>query len=280
MKILITGGTGLVGRYLSKIVQAERPVVLSRKDYDITDFFSVRTLFYKIKPDVVFHLAAFTNVDLSEQDPISAFRINVNGTNNIVFFAEKTDAHIIYLSTDFVFDGMKTQPYEEQDIPNPLSIYGKTKFEGEKIVSRNCSKYSIVRTSRIFGKNGSNFASTLPDKLLRGEKTMVTTDLINSPTYAKDLAMALSEIAKKQFYGIIHFCNRGFCNWYEYALYICKHLSINTSLLTPLSIKNFHQSIAERPQFSALDTTLFSKNFYHPRTWQEALEKYLEYEIS
>ncbi|HOK79546.1 MAG TPA: dTDP-4-dehydrorhamnose reductase [bacterium] len=279
MKILITGGTGLVGRYLSEITESEKPVVLSRKECNITDFFSVRTIFYQIKPDVVFHLAAFTNVDLSENDPVSAFRVNVSGTNNIAFFAEKINAHLVYLSTDFVFDGMQKQPYKEQDVPHPLSIYGKTKFEGERIVSSMCSKYTIVRSSRIFGKNGNNFASALPGKLLSGEKTIVTTDLVNSPTYAKDLATALFEIAKKQSYGLLHFCNSGFCNWHEYALYICNHLRIDTSLLVPVSIKHFHQSIAERPRFSALDTTLFSKNFYQPRPWQKALEEYLEHEV-
>ncbi|MGC8804929.1 MAG: dTDP-4-dehydrorhamnose reductase, partial [Candidatus Ratteibacteria bacterium] len=271
--------TGLVGKYLSKIVKSEKLKVLSRKECDITDFFSVRIVFYTMKPDLVFHLAAFTNVDLSENDPVSAFRINVSGTNNIVFFAEKFNAHLIYLSTDFVFDGMQTQPYKEQDVPNPLSIYGKTKFEGERIVSSMCSKYTIVRSSRIFGKTGNNFASTLPCRLLRGEKTIVTTDLVNSPTYAKDLAIALFEIAKTQFYGLLHFCNSGFCNWHEYALYICKYLNIDPSLLVPVSIKDFHQSIAERPRFSALDTTLFSKNFYQPRPWQEALEEYLKQEL-
>lgn len=279
MKIVITGGTGLVGRYLVKILETEKPVVLSHKDCDITCFKSVREVFFSIKPEIVFHLAAFTNVDLSEKDPVSSFKINVSGTNNVVNIAGAIGAYVIYVSTDFVFSGKKKTEYSEKDFPEPVSIYGKTKLEGELIIAQQCREYCIVRTSRIFGKNGNNFASSLPAKLLKNEKILVTTDLINSPTYAKDLATALYHIFRKRFCGTIHFCNSGYCSWFEYALYICKLLKLDSSKLIPVSTKNFPNAGAPRPDFSALDTTLFNSIFYKPRFWQEALDDYIRTEV-
>ncbi|MCM8821204.1 MAG: dTDP-4-dehydrorhamnose reductase [Candidatus Omnitrophica bacterium] len=279
MKIVITGGTGLVGRYLSKVVKSDEVTVLSKKDCDITVFQSVKDIFYRIMPDVIFHLAAFTNVDLSERDPVSAFRVNVSGTNNIAFLGNRIGAFVVYVSTDFVFDGRKKTPYSENDIPEPISIYGKTKFEGERVIISNCRKYCILRTSRIFGKDGKNFASSLPKRLFQMEQVNVTTDLITSPTYAKDLAEVLFRIMKERFCGILHFSNSGYCSWYDFAIHICRYFGLKTELLIPLSIKDFHQSIAERPAFSALDTDLFAKNFYQPRSWRQALEEYLEEEF-
>ncbi|MCM8815377.1 MAG: dTDP-4-dehydrorhamnose reductase [Candidatus Omnitrophica bacterium] len=280
MKIVITGGTGLVGRYLSICFKSDEVVVLSRKDCDITVFESVRKLFYRIMPDVVVHLAAFTDVDLSEKDPVSAFKVNVSGTNNVALVCKKIDAYIVYVSTDFVFDGKKKMPYSEKDIPEPISIYGKTKFEGERVIANNCKKYCIVRTSRVFGRDGNNFASNLPKRLLQRERMYVTTDLITSPTYAKDLAEGLLRIMEARFCGILHFSNSGHCSWYDFASCVCRYLGLKKDLLVPLSIKDFPQSIAERPPFSALDTSFFTENFYRPRSWQQALEEYLEEEFS
>jgi len=280
MKTLITGGTGLVGRYLKELLPAEETFILSRQDVDIANFYDVRRLFNRIQPDIVFHLAAFTDVDRCECEPVNAFRTNVTGTFNVAFFAEEFSARIIYLSTDFVFDGKKNSPYNELDITCPLSVYGKTKLEGERIIRDNCGNYSIVRTSRIFGKYGHNFASQLPRKLLQGHKVKITTDLINSPTYARDLAVALVQIATSKFCGLIHFCNDGYCSWYDFGFYICKQLGLDTSLLIPVSINDFADSIAKRPSFSTLDTSLFGRKFYKPRPWHQALEEFLNQEIS
>lgn len=280
MKIVIIGGTGLVGRYLSKLLNSQKPYILSHKICDITDFSALKRTLFKIEPDIIFHLAAYTNVDLSETNIVSAFRINVTGTNNIAILANMINAYVIYISTDFVFDGKKRTPYKETDIPEPLSIYGRTKLEGERIISTNCRKYCIVRTSRIFGKHGKNFASSLPDKLKNRDKITITTDIVNSPTYAKDLAIAISEISKKEFNGTIHFCNSGWCSWYEYGLYICEMLGYNSSDLIPINIKNFSDSLAKRPAFSALETSLFAKHFYKPRPWQIALTEYLNLEYN
>ncbi|MCM8816415.1 MAG: dTDP-4-dehydrorhamnose reductase [Candidatus Omnitrophica bacterium] len=278
MKIVITGGNGLVGRYLSQILHNEKPFILSHKICDIADFFTLKRLLFKIKPEIIFHLAAFTNVDLCESDIVTAFKTNVSGTNNIAILAGMIQTYVIYVSTDFVFSGRKKTPYKETDEPEPLSIYGRTKLEGEQIISKNCDKYCIIRTSRIFGRNGENFASSLPDKLKNKGKIMITKDVISSPTYAKDLAIALSEISKKKFTGTIHFCNSGFCSWYEYGLYICEKLGYDSSYLIPVSIKNFPDSTAKRPCFSVLDTSLFTSYFYKPRSWNEALTEYLMYE--
>ncbi|MCM8764457.1 MAG: sugar nucleotide-binding protein, partial [Candidatus Omnitrophica bacterium] len=135
------------------------------------------------------------------------------------------------------------------------------------------------RTSRVFGKDGNNFASNLPQRLLRMERINITTDLITSPTYAKDLARGLLRIMEERFHGILHFSNSGYCSWYDFALYICKFFGLKTSLLVPMSIKNFSRSIAERPAFSALDTGLFREIFYQPRPWEQALEEYLREEF-
>lgn len=280
MKILITGGTGLVGNYLSRMVEDENVVIVSHTLCDITNFSSVKDLFYKTKPDIVFHLAAFTDVDKSEEKPASPFKTNVNGTTNIAIMADRFNSYVLYLSTDFVFDGKKNCPYSENDTPVPLSIYGRTKFEGEQAISNICKQFCILRTSRVFGKSGRNFASTLAIKLLKREKITITTDLVNSPTYARDLARALLEISKKRFCGILNFCNTGQCSWYEFGLYICGYYNLEKSLLIPISINDFHNSTAPRPVFSALDTSLFTQNFFKPRPWQEALQEFLKQEIS
>jgi len=280
MKVIITGGTGLVGRYLSKMFDDKDVVIASRNNCDITDFSSVKYLFYRTKPDMVFHLAAFTDVDKSEENPALALKTNVSGTNNIAIMADKLKSYVVYVSTDFVFNGEKTSPYSENDTPNPLSIYGKTKLEGERLVSGFCKKYCIVRTSRVFGKNGRNFASILPLKLKSKIKITITTDLVNSPTYARDLSKALFEIGRERFQGVLNFCNYGWCNWYEFGLYICQYYNLDPSLLTPISIRNFNDSTAPRPAFSALNTSLFSKLFFEPRSWQIALQEFLKYEIS
>ncbi len=280
MRIIITGGTGLVGNYLSRLLEDEDVVIVSRRDFDIASFSSVKGLFYRIKPDVVFHLAAFTDVDKSEENPVCAFKTNVNGTNNIAMMADRLKSYVVYISTDFVFDGKKNSPYRENDTALPLSLYGKTKLEGERIIENTCKQYCILRTSRVFGKNGRNFASTLPLRIKKREKITITTDLINSPTYARDLARALFEISRKRFQGILNFCNSGWCSWYEFGLYICRYYDIDSSLLVPVNISNFHNSIAPRPVFSALDTSLFARFFFRPRPWQDALKEFLKQEIS
>ena len=169
MKILVTGGDGLVGRYLSGILAEHNPVIVSIETFDITNSGETRSFIGKIKPDVVFHLAAYTDVDGCEKNTELAFSVNGLGTRNISVACRENGSHLFYVSTDFVFDGKKNSPYNEFDTVNPVSVYGQSKLLGEYYVEHFAGKFTIVRTSRIFGKDGRQFRQQAAADAERGK---------------------------------------------------------------------------------------------------------------
>jgi dTDP-4-dehydrorhamnose reductase len=274
MKILITGGAGLVARHLSAILERETVIAATRDMLDVTDIDSAISFFREIKPDAVFHLAAFTDVDGCEEKPGCAFLVNGLGTRNIAIAAADSGAFFVYVSTDFVFDGLKKEPYRESDRTEPISVYGTSKLSGEYFTRNISRKWLIVRTSRVFGKGGRNFGSRLPLAIKQQKKLQLTEDLFNCPTYAADLAQALKTLCKNGAEGTIHFANYGWCNWYEFGLHICKQFGVPANIIE--SVKSSDMRLkARRPAFSALDTSLFSSIVRVPRPWQEALNEYL-----
>ncbi|MCM8806990.1 MAG: dTDP-4-dehydrorhamnose reductase, partial [Candidatus Omnitrophica bacterium] len=255
-KIIITGGNGLLGKYLKIVLENSKWQIFSfgKEILDVTDKENIYKIFKEIKPDIVIHLAALTDVDYCEKNPEIAFNINSKGTENISIFAKEFNSFLLYTSTDFIFDGNKGTPYAENDIPNPLNIYGKSKLEGENFIKRYCQKYLIIRTSRIFGKNGKNFGSKLPLILKEKKEIFLTTDIINCPTYAFDLAECIKKLIEKEFYGIINVCNSGWCSWFEFGEKMREILKLNTKL-KKLSFDEFSKVFnvpAKRPKFSPL----------------------------
>ncbi|RKY30948.1 MAG: dTDP-4-dehydrorhamnose reductase [Candidatus Omnitrophota bacterium] len=275
-KILITGGKGLVGRNAGEILSDDFEVFSFGKDeLDITDRENVIKIFNEIKPDIVLHSGALTDVDLCEENPEKAYLVNSFGTQNVSVASQNIKAYLIYLSTDFIFDGKKNSPYSEYDIPNPLSIYGKSKLLGEYFVSHLSDKFLIIRTSRIFGKGGRNFASKIPFLMKEKEKIFLTEDIINSPTYVVDLVNTIKFLIKKEVFGILNFSNKGFCSWFDYGKKIKEFLGLETEII-PVKFKDFKEKKAQRPPFSALNTELIESLGFKIPDWEYSLKVFLE----
>jgi len=278
-KILITGGNGLVGEYLNFLFNKKNynSFPFGKQEMDITSKEKIYKVFKEIKPDIVIHLAALTDVDFCEKNPEKAFNINTEGTKNIVEISEYFNSFIVYLSTDFIFDGKKGSPYNEKDIPNPVNIYGKSKLKGEEFV-KNYKKSLIIRTSRIFGKNGKSFGCKLPYFMKEKKEFFLTNDIINSPTYAFDLSECIIKLIEKDFYGIINICNEGWCSWYDFGLKMKKILNSDIEI-KEISFDEFSKIFnipARRPEFTPLSLELLYSLNIKMRNWEEALISFLK----
>jgi dTDP-4-dehydrorhamnose reductase len=277
-KILITGGNGLVGKYLNLLFNKKNynSFPFGKQEMDITSKEKIYKVFKEIKPDIVIHLAALTDVDFCEKNPEKAFNINAEGTKNIVEISEYFNSFIVYLSTDFIFNGKKGSPYNEKDIPNPVNIYGKSKLKGEEFV-KNYKKSLIIRTSRIFGKNGKSFGCKLPYFMKEKKEIFLTNDIINSPTYAFDLSECIIKLIEKDFYGIINMCNEGWCSWYDFGLKMKKILNSDIEI-KEISFDEFSKIFnipARRPEFTPLSLELLCSLNIKMRNWEEALISFL-----
>ncbi|MHB8073333.1 dTDP-4-dehydrorhamnose reductase [Desulfosporosinus fructosivorans] len=278
MKVLVTGAKGQVGTDMVLCLELH-PIQYQvfgygRPDLDITDVIQVAKTFEQVKPDVVIHTAAYTQVDLAETDRDRAHAVNAIGTRNLVVEAEKIDAKFVYLSTDYVFDGQKETPYSESDRTNPQSVYGKSKRAGEEFVLSLSSKHFIVRTSWVYGKYGANFVKTMLKLEHEGKALNVVDDQFGSPTYTVDLAHLLQQLIDTECYGIYHVTNSGSCSWYEFAKKIFevagKQVQIN-----PCTTADFSRP-APRPAYAVLEHEGIKLNgFQDLRPWQEGLEDFL-----
>jgi len=275
MKILITGGKGLVGSHLTKILSEKYNVISTgREEVDIVNYEKSLDFIKNIKPEVIIHCAAFSNVDGCEVEQEKAYKVNSIGTLNISKICQEVKSKLIYISTDFVFNGEKKKPYSEIDIPEPINHYGKTKLIGEYYVSHLLNDFVIVRSSRIFGKSGKNFGSKLPTLLKNDQKVKLTTDIINSPTYAFELAKAIEFLIKQNYKGIINICNEGECSWYEFGKEVIKILKKKERMIEKIKFSQFEYK-AKRPKYSTLDVSLLKTLGYYPVSWQLSLRKFL-----
>jgi len=252
----------------------EEVIPFPKEELDITEPKKVMELISSHKPDIVIHCAAFTNVDQCELEPDKAYLVNTVGTWAVAAACAKVDALMVYISTDYVFDGSKAAPYLEIDEPNPLNQYGKSKLGGEKMVKMLLNRFFIVRTAGLYGRKGKNFVTTILDKAKEGQPLGVVVDQIVSPTYTKDLAEALSYLIYSPFYGIYHITNRGETSWYGFAQQILRLTGLSTSL-SPISSSEW-PSPAKRPPYSGL-SSLAWENFGFPslRKWEDALADFL-----
>jgi len=293
MKILITGSSGMLGRELCGVLSnGGREIVgvdiAKSKDgslapgafhfADVSDRAAVKKIFEKEKPDMVIHTAAWTDVDGCENNPEKARKINVDGTANIVQAAGENSVPLIFISTDFVFDGKKRMSYTELDECGPLGVYARTKLDGEITVSGKLKDYAIVRTSWLFGDGGKNFVNTIISKASAEKMLKVVNDQTGSPTYTKDLAGAIKRLIETGIRGgeIYHICNSGKCSWYEFAVKI-KSLApgMENVDIEPVSSADIGRP-AQRPIFSVMDTSKFQKRTGMAlRSWLEALSEYL-----
>ena len=247
---------------------------------DITDKSAVMNTIKSIKPDVVVHCAAWTAVDLAEDEDKQAKvkAINVDGTQNIVDACKEVDAKMVYISTDYVFDGQGTNPWQPdcKDY-KPLNVYGETKLGGELAVSNTLSKYFIVRIAWVFGKNGNNFIKTMLYVGKKFDTLKVVNDQIGTPTYTYDLARLLVDMIETDKYGYYHATNEGgYISWYDFACEIFKQAGY-TNKVIPVTTKEYGLSKAARPFNSRLDKSKLVENGFKPLpTWQDALKRYLQ----
>lgn len=275
MKIILTGAKGMLASDIQEVLsQREELIPLSKEELDVTDSERVLNVITDLKPDVVIHCAAFTNVDQCELEPDKAYLVNTIGTWAIASACAKIDALLVYISTDYVFDGRKNSPYIEIDEPNPLNIYGKSKLGGEKMVTSLLRRFFIVRTAALYGSKGKNFVTTILNKAKEGKPLGVVADQIVSPTYTYDLARAIHSLLASPFYGIYHIVNQGEVSWYDFAKEILRLSGIDTQI-NPISSSEW-PSPAKRPPYSALCSIAWN-NFRLPpmRDWQDALSEFL-----
>ena len=266
----------MLGRDLTAHLEARHQVVpADLPQVDITNLDLLQRAFADAKPGVVLHCAAFTAVDDCELRPDLAFQVNAEGTRNVALACLGASLPMLYISTDYVFDGQKPAPYVEDDVPDPLNVYGQSKLQGERHVTELLQAAWIVRTSWLFGPLGKNFVRTILQLARRGKSLRVVDDQIGSPTYTMDLAKKLEQIVMRGKPGIYHVTNRGSCSWFEFAREILRQTGMSHVPLFPIPTSASDRP-AMRPRNSRLaHTRLESEGLGGLPPWQEALTRYL-----
>jgi dTDP-4-dehydrorhamnose reductase len=281
MKIAIIGANGQLGFDLVRIFNdSEHEIVpLTHADIDVIDPDSSRKILEKMQPEIVINCAAYVRVDDAEEYPEKAFSVNALGARNIALICKEFDAISVYISTDYVFDGRKNQPYSEDDIPDPLGVYGVSKLAGEYFVKNIVENQYIFRSSSVFGiagasGKGGNFVETMIKKARNNEEIRVVDDMIMSPTYARDAAKMIGKILENKLpYGVYHVANTGQCSWYEFAGEIFNMLGMEANIF-PIKT-DILQSKARRPVFSPLMSLKLNNYGLEIETWEAALKNYL-----
>ena len=280
MKILVTGGNGQLGRAFQQLqAQTEHEIIAMDVDcLDITNQKQVFAVMEELRPDAVVHGAAYTQVDLAESREDDAFRVNAVGTQNIAAACLAQRAKMVYVSTDYVFDGEKETPYVETDAVRPQSAYGRTKLAGEELAARICPRLFIARTAWLYG-DGNNFVRTMRKLAVEKDELSVVHDQTGTPTYAVDLAQAILQLLPTAHYGTYHMTNGGQCTWYEFACEILRQ-SGSATPVRPVTTAEFVRP-AKRPRHSVLRNYMLEQTIGDPfRPWQEALTEYLKREDS
>lgn len=273
MRILIIGSDGLLGSDLLAHWTGDTLIPANSRDADIRDFEQVRRLVSSRRPDWIILAAGYTDVDGSERDPGLAFAVNRDGTRNVSIAAREFGVKLCYLSTDYVFDGSSTSPYEPGDAVHPLNVYGASKAAGEEAVQTEAGNWLIVRTSWLFGANKSCF----PEKVLQAADSQpelkVVADQIGSPTYTRDLAGAIRKLVLADARGIVNITNSGTCSWFEFAKETLR-MSGKIAQVTPITSGEAGR-LARRPSFSVLSAKSLADYGIALPAWQEALQAYL-----
>jgi dTDP-4-dehydrorhamnose reductase len=280
--VWLIGNGGMLGSDVEKLLRTSKiEFIETDLEVDISDYRSLEDFSRGKKVDWIVNCAAYTNVDAAEDEQELAFRINADGPRNLARIAEKLNAKLIHISTDYVFDGMKENAYTEEDQPNPQCVYGESKLAGEKGVQDILTDYFILRTAWLYGMNGKNFVSTMLRLFGERDEISVVADQWGSPTYTRDLAEAIVTILKgdSNSFGIYHFTNEGRTHWLNFAQHIYdvakRHdLVERTVVLHPITTEEY-PTRAKRPGNSYLSKEKFKNTFHYAiPLWEEALERY------
>lgn len=283
MKVLVTGANGMLGQDLCPVFEDAGAFVIETDvdNLDLTQFEAVKKAISDIHPDMVIHCAAYTNVDKAEEEAEKAELINFSATENLAKICAELGITLVYISTDYVFDGTKTTPYKPDDTPNPQTVYGRTKLMGEQAVKKYCEKYYIARTSWLYGHYGKNFVETMIALAEKGSEIKVVDDQIGCPTWTVELAGGILKLLTKP-YGTYHICGSGAVSWYGFTKEIFNQYkelyspdeTVLKSIenLKPCTSEEFPRP-AKRPAYSVMDNGKICRN------WQAALHDYLQLRV-
>ena len=276
MKVLVTGAAGQLGCDVVEELESRQheAIGVDIEQLDITDKVAVYIFIKELQPDAVIHCAAYTAVDGAEDNVDICKLVNAKGTENIALTCKEFDIPMMYISTDYVFNGEGNQEWNPEDIRNPINVYGQSKYEGELFVEK-LKKSFIVRISWVFGKNGNNFVKTMLKVAKSRDSLTVVNDQIGSPTYTCDLAKLLCDMIVTDKYGKYHATNEGFCSWYEYACEIFRQAGICIKILPVRSDE--YPVKAKRPKNSRMSKDKLTENgFKKLPQWNDALSRYLK----
>ena len=275
MKFLITGINGQLGYDVNlELLRRGNVDILAptREEMNLTNEEEVKKIILDYRPDIIFHCAAYTAVDKAEEERDVCYDVNVNGTKYIAKYGDEVGAKVVYISTDYVFDGTKDGIYVEDDEVCPVNYYGETKYLGEEEIKK-CANYLIARISWVFGINGKNFVKTMLRLAETRDELSVVADQVGSPTYTKDLASILMEMALSDKAGIYHITNEEYCSWYEFAKYIFEVNDVNIKVNT-INTSDY-KTAAKRPLNSKLSKDkLEIDGFKRLPNWKDAVRRY------
>lgn len=272
MRVVLTGAQGQLGCALRRALAAFPLVSLDLPEFDLTDSSCGRAIL-DAAPEVVIHAGAYTNVDGAEREPARAMAINADGTARVARAAQEAGARLIYISTDYVFDGRKQHPYEEADPPAPLNAYGRSKLAGEEQALAACNRTLVIRTAWLYGREGQNFVKTILALADERPVLRVVADQQGCPTSAEDLAQAVLLLLQRDAQGLLHVTNDGACSWFEFARKIVE-LSGKTAAVEPLTTEQAGR-LASRPAYSVLSSDRLRGYGIRMAHWEEALSRYL-----
>lgn len=276
MRVLVTGYHGQLGYDVVKLLkeQGEEVIGATREHFDLTDEAKIKEVIRSFKPEVVVHCAAYTQVDKAEDNKELCYAVNVLGTRYIAEACREINAKMVYISTDYVFDGSSDKPYEVNDKVNPVNYYGETKLQGEYEVMKILENHFIIRISWVFGENGNNFVKTMLRLAETRNELNVVGDQYGSPTYTKDLAILIAEMIRTEKYGIYHASNEGTCSWNEFAIAIFENRGLEVKVnAIPTSD---YPTRAKRPMSSIMSKDKLEQNgFNRLPDWKDALQRYL-----
>ncbi len=277
MKVLVTGINGQLGHDVMGELKKRgyEAVGVDIEEMDITDAQCVKRVITQAAPEAVVHCSAYTAVDRAEEEVELCRRVNAEGTKNVAEVCAELDCKLLYLSTDYIFSGEGERPWEPGDEPDPLNVYGLTKYEGEQEIKSRLNKYFVVRISWVFGINGNNFIKTMLRLGRENGAVRVVDDQIGSPTYTYDLAVLLVDMIETEKYGEYHASNEGICSWYEFAKEIFAAAGMNEVEVTPVSSEEFPAK-AKRPKNSRMSKEKLVKNGFNKLpSWQDAVKRYV-----
>ncbi|NTW15949.1 MAG: dTDP-4-dehydrorhamnose reductase [Syntrophaceae bacterium] len=276
MKILILGHKGMLGSDLLLRLFAFHDVTgKDIEDFDIASQGACEEVIAETEPDIVINAAAYTNVDGCESDSDACFSVNAEGVKNIALACRQKRIKIVHFSTDYVFDGTRKTPYQEDDKCTPLNVYGKSKLAGEQYLKQFSDNFLLIRSAWLYGKNGKNFVKTIIEKARTEKLLKIVDDQVGAPTFTWDLAAAVQLLIEGQHTGIFHITNRGNCSWYEFAVKILKSACIPEVTVKPIKSDELERP-ARRPHYSVLTCRKFSETTGKVmRYWQVALDDYI-----